>query len=253
VSRLRNLFERQQEKSRICTKCGLEKSIEEFPFKSTSRGIRHSVCKDCTNIRSSVRYYNDPQQHIQRVNQSRGDYLQNNAQYVFDYLSEHPCIECGETSPTLLEFDHRPGTNKIERISQMVTSGYSLEKIITEISKCDVRCVNCHRRKTSQERGWFKSSPSSQSKDSREAQRERSRKFVYDYLSSHPCVECGASDPVILEFHHLGDKTNTIAKMATSGFGVDSIQAEIDQCIVLCASCHRKVTAKERGWWRSRR
>jgi hypothetical protein len=239
---------------RVCTKCGLEKPQEEFPFKNTLRNIRHAVCKDCTAQRSSQRYYSDPQLHIQKVNQSRGNYLDNNAQYVLDYLNQHPCVDCGESNPVLLEFDHRPGVHKVERVSQMVAGGYSLERIISEIEKCDVRCANCHRRKTAEERGWFRYFlPTRQAKNNREAQRERAKKFVHDYLSTHPCVDCGESNPVILEFDHLGSKTTSVAKMAADGFGLETIQREIEKCKVRCVNCHRKITVEERGWYRGRK
>jgi len=234
--------------SRVCTKCGIEKPQEEFPFKNTTRNVRHAVCKDCTAQRSSKRYYNDPQLHIQRVNQSRGTYLDNNAVYVLNYLSEHPCIDCGESNPVVLEFDHRREVHKVERIAQMVSGGYSLERIKSEIGKCDVRCCNCHRRKTAQERGWFRSSPTSG-----QTQRERSKRFVYEYLSSNPCVDCRESDPVVLEFHHLGNKTTSIARMGADGFGIDTIQREIEKCEVRCANCHRRITVEERGWFRGKR
>lgn len=57
---------------------------------------------------------------------------------------ESGCIDCGyNAAPEALDFDHRNpeekticGTNPIN---------YSWARIIAEISKCDVRCANCHR------------------------------------------------------------------------------------------------------------
>ncbi len=34
------------------------------------------------------------------------------------------------------------------------------------------------------------------------------------------------------------------------GYGVEALAAEISQCIVLCANCHRRLTAKENNWYK---
>ena len=83
--------------------------------------------------------------------------------------------------------------------------------------------------------------------------RESARDFVYQYLLSHPCEECGERDPRVLEFHHVGAKDMAITRMVTGGFSIERIQAEIAKCTVLCANCHRKITVEERGWYRGRR
>jgi hypothetical protein len=60
------------------------------------------------------------------------------------------------------------------------------------------------------------------------------------------------TDPIVLEFHHLGDKDSTIAELTHRGASIARLEAELVKTQVLCANCHRKLTAKERGWLRSR-
>lgn len=71
--------------------------------------------------------------------------------YIRDYLAKHPCVDCGEGDIIVLDFDHVRGKKKFS-IGESVSSGYSLATMIKEIEKCDIRCANCHRRKTHRER-----------------------------------------------------------------------------------------------------
>jgi hypothetical protein len=90
--------------------------------------------------------------------------------------------------------------------------------------------------------------PSKKAEQIRRA-RERAAQYVLDYLSTHRCVECGESDPVVLEFDHVrGKKTLTISQMIRDRYSLDNIQKEIDKCDVLCANCHREKTRKQLGW-----
>ena len=64
------------------------------------------------------------------------------------YLETHPCVDCGESDPIVLEFDHRDEKEKAFNIGDGVARTYAVKRIMDEIAKCDVRCANCHRRKT---------------------------------------------------------------------------------------------------------
>jgi hypothetical protein len=62
-------------------------------------------------------------------------------------------VDCGETDPVVLEFDHV--RDKLKDIGYMVTVGFSWSAIQLEIEKCEVRCANCHRRKTARVQGIY--------------------------------------------------------------------------------------------------
>ena len=82
--------------------------------------------------------------------------------------------------------------------------------------------------------------------------RQLAREFVYEYLLAHPCTNCGEADPAVLEFHHVGEKGWEVGRMIAQGYGTEAIAQEISQCIVLCANCHRRLTAREKGWYKGR-
>jgi hypothetical protein len=92
-----------------------------------------------------------------------------------------------------------------------------------------------------------------QVKDRKHAVRDVAREFVLDYLSTHPCSQCGETDSRVLEFHHEHSKEYPVSAMINGGYPIKRIQAEIEKCIVLCANCHRKLTMDERGWYKGRK
>lgn len=71
-------------------------------------------------------------------------------QMVWDYLLANPCVDCQETNPIVLQFDHVTG-KKTAKISTLVNRNISIEKLKLEISQCEVRCSNCHAYKTASE------------------------------------------------------------------------------------------------------
>jgi hypothetical protein len=75
--------------------------------------------------------------------------------YITAYLEANPCVDCGETDIVVLEFDHvgEEGTKEFN-ISDATRFGYGMPKLKAEIAKCEVRCANCHRKKTYERGGW---------------------------------------------------------------------------------------------------
>jgi Tat protein secretion system quality control protein TatD with DNase activity len=106
-------------------------------------------CANCHRIKTFERSSNwrtsqDTQQQAECYQQMRV------------YLSMHPCIDCGEKDIRLLEFDHVRG-HKTANIARLLTQGRSWSTIEAEIAKCEIRCANCHRKRTSERDGdWWK-------------------------------------------------------------------------------------------------
>jgi hypothetical protein len=73
--------------------------------------------------------------------------------FINTYLKANPCVDCGETNIIVLEFDHI-GNDKHFSISDVTRLGYGMPKLKAEIAKCEVRCANCHRKKTYERGGW---------------------------------------------------------------------------------------------------
>ncbi len=59
-----------------------------------------------------------------------------------------------------------------------------------------------------------------------------------------PCYICGEEDPIVKEFHHINpeEKLFNVGNSWTNR-GMETIQAEIAKCVVLCANCHKRVEA----------
>ena len=77
------------------------------------------------------------------------------------------------------------------------------------------------------------------------------REHVYDYLRTHPCVDCGETDIVVLDFDHQFDKVKDISVLLQDGASWSTILKEIEKCEVVCANDHRRRTARTFGWRRA--
>ena len=137
--------------------CKETKSIEDFDFKDKAKGKRRSYCKTCARNYSKKHYDNNPAYYVEKA-RVRNEAIRNeNYDKLYAYLSEHPCVDCGETDLEVLEFDHIcDKEDKRREVTLLVREAYSWGVIETEIAKCEVRCANCHRRKTSKQFNWRK-------------------------------------------------------------------------------------------------
>ncbi len=143
---------------KICTNCGEERDAEkDFSWKNKDRGIRNSRCKYCQSQVSKQHYQSNKQVYMARSHARDEVVLAENRHRLAAYLADHPCVDCGMTDIRVLEFDHVRGTKR-GNIAMMLQRGRcSWATIEAEIAKCEVRCVNCHRIKTAERGGFWRS------------------------------------------------------------------------------------------------
>lgn len=139
---------------KCCTRCKLVKSEAEFPSRRRAKDGRASWCRACFKDNWRERYYGNHTLYKLKHSESRNRLRAEKARNVYEYLKSHPCVDCGESDPLVLEFDHRGDAIKFEAVTQMVINNASWAKITAEMRKCDVRCANCHRRKTAAQLGY---------------------------------------------------------------------------------------------------
>lgn len=139
---------------KVCTKCKENKPYSSFsPSKSTRIGLS-SWCKACcakeTRRRSALPKTPLSLKKALIFQRRRRAAL---GAYVLDYLKVHPCVDCGETDPIVLDFDHVRGQKRYA-VTYMISHQFGLRTVQEEIEKCEIRCANCHRRKTAREQNW---------------------------------------------------------------------------------------------------
>jgi hypothetical protein len=65
---------------------------------------------------------------------------------------------------------------------------------------------------------------------------------LIEYFETHPCVDRGEIDPIVLEFDHVQDKAFTTGSWRPRTRW-SRILEEIKKCEVVCANCHRRRAA----------
>lgn len=315
---------------RRCSKCGEFKDIDEFPIKNKATGLRSTRCFTCRRAYGREHYQKNRPAYLARNSARRKVERPKTRALIDTYLREHPCIDCGCADITVLEFDHRDPTQKDRAVGELARMA-DWPRVLREIQKCDVRCANCHRKRTALQFGWsrqlgvvltsavrpgeagryalltvprqeplFSTEPDGLRRCSRcrelksiyefalrdlelglrdyycrpcrhayrrghydrnradyiaramsemRMKREDALVLVHAYLREHPCVDCGATDIVTLEFDHRDPSQKVMEVAAMLGRRSWSvIAAEIAKCDVLCANCHRKRSARQQGW-----
>jgi hypothetical protein len=229
------------EPRRRCGRCKLDLPLASFN-RHPKKG-HQSWCRECFRV-----YLRDRRQLL--IEQTRRAERRRKAEakaYLLEYLAAHPCVDCGEVDIVVLEFDHL-GEKRAE-ISRLVEQGLSLRALRNEVRRCEVVCVNCHRRRTARRGRWHRAG---HPLPATILPGERAKlEYVYDLLRESGCVDCGEDDFCVLDFDHVKGKAGSVVRLARYGYAWSKIRAEIAKCVVRCANCHRRRTAATLGHYRA--
>ena len=133
-----------------CGRCGEVKPFEEFAWRRKAKGQRHNYCRPCHSAYHREHYLANKQRYVDQARRRKDLQRIDRTKYLIEYFEAHPCTDCGERDPVVLEFDHLG--DKLFNIGTALTYR-RWSDILAEIAKCDVVCADCHRRRTKKQQG----------------------------------------------------------------------------------------------------
>src|SRR3954470_10206936 len=89
-----------------CYRCGELKPAENFAWRRKEKKQRDSFCRRCRAAYKQEHYAANRQRYIDAAGVRKSRLGVERTKYLLDYFAAHPCAECGETDPVVLEFDH---------------------------------------------------------------------------------------------------------------------------------------------------
>lgn len=140
---------------KTCKICGKRKKEDKFVRDARVVSGYANRCRTCKRVCDNA-YYRKNEHRRKAIKQANVAARNRNAKYICNYLAKHPCVDCGENDVVVLDFDHVRG---IKRKKIAALRRVSLRTIKEEIEKCEVRCANCHRRRTAKQFGWKYKTP----------------------------------------------------------------------------------------------
>jgi hypothetical protein len=105
------------------------------------------VCVSCHRRRTAQRA-RTWRAHLDKLNTLNRPLRSRNLRFLIDHLKRSQCVDCGERDILVLDFDH-VGPKRASVVG-LALDEHGLASIAREIASCQVRCANCHRRRTIQ-------------------------------------------------------------------------------------------------------
>jgi hypothetical protein len=133
--------------------CGEIKPVDDFMWNKKSSGKRDSYCRPCRADYKKAHYAANKARYFANASAWTRGRAQHRVSWLIEYFAAHPCVDCGETDPVVLQFDHLRD-KQFDIGAGLIDKNW--EVVLAEIDKCEVRCANCHRRRTAERGGWVR-------------------------------------------------------------------------------------------------
>lgn len=79
--------------------------------------------------------------------------------------------------------------------------------------------------------------------------RSVNQEIIYNILKNSKCLDCGMSNPIVLEFDHRDPSTKRFNIADGYLKPKEELLQEVAKCDIVCANCHRIRTAKTYGFY----
>lgn len=140
-----NMCSMSEGEERRCGRCKEVKPIDAFRPRPDRPGQRDTFCPACRSAYGKEHYAKHRQRYIDQAAVVTARKRRERTEWLFSYFAEHPCVDCGEDDPVVLEFDHL-GDKRFDVGTGIADRPW--QTLLDEIARCEVVCANCHRRRT---------------------------------------------------------------------------------------------------------
>ncbi len=105
---------------KTCPTCKLEQPNSEYNKNCRKKDGLQNTCKTCNKLSSRKHYLNNKDKVKAAVRARNIRVTDESKKVVYDYLLTHPCVDCGEDDPIVLEFDHIDPETKVAAIAKLI-------------------------------------------------------------------------------------------------------------------------------------
>src|SRR5438128_438472 len=95
-----------------CTRCRRVLEPGEFNYKNRATGRLQSHCRDCSRELIRDHYKRNKAYYVAKAMARHPEERRLLLSRMLEYLRGHPCVDCGEGDPVVLDFDHLDASQK---------------------------------------------------------------------------------------------------------------------------------------------